>query len=244
MNKLAFLGIVMSALVLTSCDIFYSAPTGEITLSKQEFAYGEPIHVDLVVEHCAIRPVEVTWTLNGEPAFGAVEDPQSFSFSLEPPTSTEYTIEALVDDGKTRITVSKTFVVKQMNFLGTWRATTVATPAYPSQTMDVVGIWRIDSFCLYYLDPNGGTQIRTYSARGTMTHPQENTWITLHEDSYWNEGTAQWEAWTGTGTMYAKYIFVGDTVHMTVAIDMSEPADVAGYSWDFIKIDDTIDAWW
>jgi hypothetical protein len=44
--------------------------------------------------------------------------------------------------------------------------------------------------------------------------------------------------------MYAKYSFVGDKIHMTVALDMTSPPDTAEYSWDFNKIDDTVDPWW
>lgn len=102
----------------------------------------------------------------------------------------------------------------------------------------------MNGFHLYYLDSNGGTEIRSSSARGSMTFPEENQWITLTEEEYWSESTASWKPWLGSGIMYAKYNFVDDQLHMTVLLDMTDPADTAEYTWDFVKVDDTVDPWW
>jgi len=238
----ARLGLALvAAVVAGSCSLFYTPPEATIALSKTEYEYGEEISVQLEVSQRCARDVTITWTLDDQTGFAQISDPYAFTFALTPVSTTQYRIEATIDDGKQPVSVYQDLVVKQLAFLGTWRGTSVDTPAY-LMPMDVVGVWQIDRFEMYYLDANGGTEIRDFSARGGMTFPEEDQWITLSQEDWWDEGTVAWQA--HVETLYAKYSFTGDTLSMSLALDMSAPPGTEEYTWVLTKVDDTTDPWW
>ncbi len=106
----------------------------------------------------------------------------------------------------------------------------------------------MDGFELYYIDvdENSNDKLLTYSARGTMGFPTENTWITLTQTHYYNGSNDSWEPGApdptpGAETIYAKYSFTDDGVSkMDVSLDMTAPADVAEYMWNFTKTNDSV----
>lgn len=234
-------------LLASSCDLLSSLLgmsedlSVEMHLDKSTYEYDETINVTLNIESDPNRDITVSWKVNGADPTFIIADPKSFSFSLRPSVTTSYTLEATVSDGKDTIKKSYTFDVKQFVLVGTWKTVNVLNPGYIARK-DIVGIWKIGRFEIYYFDANGGTQIRTYSARGAMDFPTENTWVKLTQEEYYDESTSSWE--TGTGNMWVKYALSTDKLSVTIELDMTAPANAAEYTWVFTKVDNTIDSWY
>lgn len=231
--KRLFLSLLLSTTIfLTSCDsVFYTTPDVTISINKTEFSYGETIDVEITVNADPGKVINILWELKKDdlPQSITIDDPYSFSFTLTPDVTSDYTIRATISDGVETIVVDESFIVKQLPFLGTWKATNVNSPI---GMVDIVGIWYINGYELYYFDANGGADILDHSSKGSMTFPIENSWITLDADYYWDT-----DGWYYDDMIYnARYNFVNDESHMTV--------EMGSYSWDFIKIDDTVDPWY
>jgi len=216
----------------------------EAQLNKSTYEYNETIDVTLSVLSEPGRDVTITWKINGATPGFIIADPKRFSFSLSPSVTTTYTLEATVSDGVDIVKQSCTFDVKQFAFVGTWKTTNVLNPAYITRK-DIVGIWKIGGFELYYFDANGGVQIRTFSARGVMDFPTENTWVKLIEEDYYDQSSSTWKTWTFTdGNMWVNYSSSVDKLSVTVQLDMTAPGNTAEYTWVFTKVDDSIDSWY
>lgn len=212
--------------------------SASVVLNGDSFGYGEEIEIALSVTSYSGKEISVSWDLSPGTALPEPDDPYDFIITLTPQVTTEYSLKAAITDEVDSIVVTAIFTVRQLPFVGTWLAAGEESPAY-SYAMDIVGIWRTDSFDIYYLNP-GGTEIQLHSAKGTMTLPLENEWFTATQQFYWN-GT-EWIS--GINTMYAKYSFTGDERSMAVLLDLSLPPDTAEYTWDFTKLDDSVDSWW
>ena len=215
----------------------------EVQLDKATYEYSETINASLDVIAELGRDISISWKIDGETPTFEISDLKAFSFNLNPSVTTTYTLEATVSDGVDEIKKACSFEVHQFAFVGTWKTTNVVNPAYYSRK-DIVGIWKIGSFELYYFDANGGTQAKTYSARGIMEFPNEGSWITLTEQEYYDQNTLTWKPWTYTdGFMWVNYSSSADKLSVTVQLDMTAPGDTAEYTWVFNKVDDTIDSW-
>jgi hypothetical protein len=235
--------------IISSCDLFSSILhkpqelSIEVNSNKTTYEYNETINVSLAVMSEPGRDISISWKINGEVPTFTISDQKALSFNLTPSVTTTYTIEATVSDGVDEIKKACSFTVKQFALVGTWKATNVLNPAYFLRK-DVVGIWQTDRFELYYFDANGGTQARTYSARGIMEFPKEGSWIKLTEKEYFDQNTSTWKPWTYTdGFMWVNYSSSEDKQSVTVQLDMTSPGNTAEYTWEFIKVDDTIDSW-
>lgn len=57
--KKIYVCLIIAVLIITGCELFYTLPTGEITLNKSEYAYGEEISVSLDVTHDPGRVINV-----------------------------------------------------------------------------------------------------------------------------------------------------------------------------------------
>ncbi len=252
MNRkfIGFTFLCFAAIVLVmSCDLLVSLfhepqeLSVEIMMDKSEYDYDETIDVILNVLSEPGRILDITWKLDGEDLGITIDNPKALILKLTPASTKTYSLEVTVSDGVDVIKISHTFTVKQFSFVGTWKTTNVSNPAYFSKK-DIVGIWKLDKFELYYFDANGGEILRTYSARGIMEFPTENTWVKLTEQDYYDQSTSTWKPWTTSdGIMWVKYIASADKLSVTVQLDMTTPADSAGYTWLFTKIDDTVDSW-
>jgi len=249
MNRKQLAALLVCLLLLTvvsSCDLLNSLLEKpkeleiDIQLNKEIYENNESINVILDVQSKPGRDISISWKLDGEnPKFAIIND-KNFSFNLTPATTKTYILEATVSDGIDTITKSIIFTVKQLPLIGTWKTTNVSNPAYYSNK-DIIGIWNVDRFEIYYLDANGGTEIKTYSARGIMDYPSENTWIKLTQQEYYDANNSYWKQWTNTdGVMWVKYNSSIDKLTVTIQLDMTTPADSAQYTWVFTKIDDNI----
>ncbi len=219
-------------------------PTETLTASlvlSDTYNYGEDIIISLDVNSSSENKYTVSWELDSELDLSEEEDSLNFSIVLKPDITKEYSLKVYISDGIENIVLTKTFTVLQLSLLGTWKAINVTTPIGDK---DIVGIWYMDGFELYYMSPNGGTDILPYSAKGTISFPYENEWITLTEKEYWSGDSNLWEPWIqNDGTMFAKYNFVDDKLHMTIKLNLDSPSETDVMIWDFEKIDDTIDPW-
>lgn len=214
--------------------------TAELTLNDT-YNYGENIAISLDVNSTIDNSYDVTWELDSGLDLSANDDSLTFTINLIPDVTQTYTLTVNITDQIETIVITKTFTVLQLSFLGTWKATNKLTPI---GYRDIVGIWFMDGFHLYYMEPNGGEDILNNSAKGSMSFPFENEWITLKENYYWSETISDWKVYTKIdNTMYAKYNFQDNKLNMTVLLNLDSPEDTGAYSWDFDKIDDSIDTW-
>jgi hypothetical protein len=233
--------------LVSSCDFLMSFLgmsqdlTFEINLNKSIYEYDEIIDISLDIKSDPNKDITVNWKINGMDPDFSIPDTKSFSFRLKPEINTSYTLEATVSDGKDTIKKTCTFKVKQFALVGTWKAINELNPAYALRK-DIVGIWRIGEFEIYYFDANGGTQIRTYSARGVMEFPTENMWAKLTQEEYYDQNTATWKV--GSDDMWVRYLLSEDKQSVTIELDMTSPANTAGYTWVFSKVGDSIDSWY
>ena len=241
--------IILCFFMLSGCDLitnlFHTPQDLEFSIvtEKTTFEYDETIHVKLDITSEPERNINISWKINGDlPAF-SITDPKDFSFSLTPEITTEYTLSATVSDGVDTILKEHNITVKQYALLGTWKTTNVSNPAYSSEK-DIIAIMQLDHFELYYFDV-GGTSLRTYSAKGRTEFPNEETWIKMTQEEYYDESTRTWLPWTyNDGNMWIKLFSTADKSFVAMQLDMNEPADTAEYTWIFNKIDDTTDSWY
>lgn len=215
--------------------------TGSLELDRDIYDYNETITGTLTINEYAMDELNIEIVLNDEETSIIVNNSGQFQLTLTPDISTAYTMTARVQYGSDVAEFSYDFIVKQIPFLGTWRAEEEYSPAYPFSGYDIIGIWYIDGFELYYVDQNNNDNLLTYSAKGTMTFPEEDTWITLSEEQFYNEATGLWDDWIySPAQFYAKYQFTEGVVKMDVFLDMTEPSDTPEYTWNFTKISDSV----
>lgn len=232
------------ALLLASCDLLLNLidPPQKLEISiasnKAEYEYNEKILVSLNAIYEEGRELSISWTLNEQPL--VVDNPQSFSLFLKPDATTSYTLKATTNDGETTVIKEMQITVKSFAFKGTWKATNEANPGY-SYNVDIVGIWTEHHFEMYYYAANGGTVLKTYSARGNVEFVNDSPWVKLTQDKYYYQSTDSWLDWTyNDGIMWVQYTIIDET-NIRIELDMQSPADTAEYTWEFIKQSDSVE---
>ncbi|MDC7220243.1 MAG: hypothetical protein PQJ59_09900 [Spirochaetales bacterium] len=216
--------------------------TGTLTFDNDTYEYGETIYGTISIEEYDIDDLSLEFMINGSDLAVDIDSNGDFELSLTPDVNTNYEIIAIVSYGSVEEVFTYDFIVKQIPFLGTWRAYSETSPPYTSDYYDIIGIWYIDGFELYYVDQNNNDSLLSYSAKGSMSFPSENTTITLTEEYYYDESTNQWLDWTLTeGIMYAQYIFTEGVIKMEVTLDTNGTSTPEVFTWEFSKISDSID---
>ena len=224
------------AFFISSCDGFNSTVMNvKITADQASYEYGDTITATLDIQG-ADGSLTIQWLLDGVVQSG--ETAQSISLVLEPATTTTYTLTVKVSDGVNEETATLEFSVSQIDFIGTWRATNETTLV--GGPYDIIGVWQVNAFELYYLTANGGMEPLDFSAMGEMTFPTEGSVITLNEQYSWDYDTQTWNPYSAT--FYAEYNFT-DTDHLTMTVDLDTTSPPTAYQWDFVKIDDSVDSW-
>ncbi|MBU0954202.1 MAG: hypothetical protein KKI09_02130 [Spirochaetes bacterium] len=249
---------VMCAILLTGCEFWLDLGKGseeietidepqpiplsvEISVVNENYAYGDEVTIQLTITSEPETDIEITWAITPAIDLSSFLNSETLSLTLEPDITTDYSIVATITSGEEEISVTREFVVNQLPFLGTWKAVNQYSPAY-FENMDIVGIWFMNGFHLYYLDPNGGTEIRTYSAKGTMTFPHENEWMTLTQTHYYREDISDWDMCDEN--LYVKYNYLTNLLEMRIGLNLNSPTDPVELTWTFEKMDDSVDGWW
>lgn len=209
-----------------------------IASDKTEYEYNEKILITLEAVYEEGREVSISWTLDGQDLI--VDNPQSFNLFLKPTATTSYTLKATADDGATTAIKEMQITVRNFAHRGTWKATNESNPAY-SYNVDIVGIWTEETFELYYYAANGGTVLKTYSARGSVEFIDDSPWVKLTEEKYYYQPTSSWRDWTfNDGIMWVRYTVIDENT-VGIDLDMQSPADTAEYTWEFTKQSDSVD---
>ncbi len=236
-------GAVAVAFLLSSCDVLLNMidPAQKLEISiasnKTGYEYNEKILVSLTAVYEEGRSLSISWTLNGQAL--VVDNPKNFSLYLKPEATTTYTLKATVNDGITTVTKEMQVTVKAFALSGTWKATNEENPGYVSN-VDIIGIWTANHFEMYYYTANGGTVLKTYSARGSIEFVHDSAWITLTQDKYYDASTTSWKDWTyDSGIMWVRYTII-DATHVRIELDRTSPAGTAEYTWDFTKQSDSV----